>query len=385
MDKEPKEIKLNKEKLKKLLIEGNLEEAKKFLTDKKEELEKKRKKDYKTYSYSIGYWHFERILEYKEKKENQWLDDYLEKGFLDDTTERIIKTALYDSYKEALEEIDEETPYSPTSSYLNSIKSIIYFYQGDIKKYFEIAEDPEKQKLFDLEGKISELVETEGKFTQAIELINKHLEKYPKDHLMLAYKGVALFKQGDTEEAKKYLKESISSKTNRYALYYLLEISKSTGNLPDIYNYAKLLIDILEKEFSREEKRRKKKEDKVSLLDLGVPIARANAMFDIADVLAKQNRIEDSKIALLELQNYLDDIVSPLLQKSIEEDADWYVDLYLAKKETPRTETEKLYEKTRSLYNKIEPQRQIEPAQQNSSTGWIILVIVIIILLIIIF
>lgn len=43
MDKEPKEIKLNKEKLKKLLIEGNLEEAKKFLTDKKEELEKKRK------------------------------------------------------------------------------------------------------------------------------------------------------------------------------------------------------------------------------------------------------------------------------------------------------------------------------------------------------
>ncbi len=385
MDKEPKEIKLNKEKLKKLLIEGNLEEAKKFLTDKKEELEKKRKKDYKTYSYSIGYWHFERILEYKEKKENQWLDDYLEEGFLDDTTERIIKTALYDSYKEALEEIDEETPYSPTSSYLNSIKSIIYFYQGDIKKYFEIAEDPEKQKLFDLEGKISELVETEGKFTQAIELINKHLEKYPKDHLMLAYKGVALFKQGDTEEAKKYLKESISSKTNRYALYYLLEISKSTGNLPDIYNYAKLLIDILEKEFSREEKRRKKKEDKVSLLDLGVPIARANAMFDIADVLAKQNRIEDSKIALLELQNYLDDIVSPLLQKSIEEDGDWYVDLYLAKKETPRTETEKLYEKTRSLYNKIEPQRQIEPAQQNSSTGWIILVIVIIILLIIIF
>lgn len=385
MDKEPKEIKLNKEKLKKLLIEGNLEEAKKFLTDKKEELEKKRKKDYKTYSYSIGYWHFERILEYKEKKENQWLDDYLEKGFLDDTTERIIKTALYDSYKEALEEIDEETPYSPTSSHLNSIKSIIYFYQGDIKKYFEIAEDPEKQKLFDLEGKISELVETEGKFTQAIELINKHLEKYPKDHLMLAYKGVALFKQGDTEEAKKYLKESISSKTNRYALYYLLEISKSTGNLPDIYNYAKLLIDILEKEFSREEKRRKKKEDKVSLLDLGVPIARANAMFDIADVLAKQNRIEDSKIALLELQNYLDDIVSPLLQKSIEENGDWYVDLYLAKKETPRTETEKLYEKTRSLYNKIEPQRQIEPAQQNSSTGWIILVIVIIILLIIIF
>lgn len=68
MDKEPKEIKLNKEKLKKLLIEGNLEEAKKFLTDKKEELEKKRKEDYKTYSYSIGYWHFERILEYKEKK-----------------------------------------------------------------------------------------------------------------------------------------------------------------------------------------------------------------------------------------------------------------------------------------------------------------------------
>jgi len=108
-------------------------------------------------------------------------------------------------------------------------------------------------------------------------------------------------------------------------------------------------------------------------------------MFDIADVLAKQNRIEDSKIALLELQNYLDDIVSPLLQKSIEENGDWYVDLYLAKKETPRTETEKLYEKTRSLYNKIEPQRQIEPAQQNSSTGWIILVIVIIILLIIIF
>lgn len=144
MDKEPKEIKLNKEKLKKLLIEGNLEEAKKFLTDKKEELEKKRKEDYKTYSYSIGYWHFERILEYKEKKENQWLDDYLEEGFLDDTTERIIKTALYDSYKEALEEIDEETPYAPTSSYLNSIKSIIYFYQGDIKKYFEITEDPEK-------------------------------------------------------------------------------------------------------------------------------------------------------------------------------------------------------------------------------------------------
>lgn len=385
MDKEPKEIKLNKEKLKKLLIEGNLEEAKKFLTDKKEELEKKRKEDYKTYSYSIGYWHFERILEYKEKKENQWLDDYLEEGFLDDTTERIIKTALYDSYKEALEEIEEETPYSPTSSYLNSIKSIIYFYQGDIKKYFEIEEDPEKQKLFDLEGKISELVETEGKFTQAIELINKHLEKYPKDHLMLAYKGVALFKQGDTEEAKKYLKDSISSKTNRYALYYLLEISKSTGNLPDIYNYAKLLIDILEKEFSREEKRRKKKKDKVSLLDLGVPIARANAMFDIADVLAKQNRIEDSKIALLELQNYLDDIVSPLLQKSIEEDGDWYVDLYLAKKETPRTETEKLYEKTKSLYNKIEPQRQIEPAQQSNSTGWIILIVVIVVLLIIIF
>ncbi len=386
MDKEPKEIKLNKEKLKKLLIEGNLEEAKKFLTDKKEELEKKRKEDYKTYSYSIGYWHFERILEYKEKKENQWLDDYLEEGFLDDTTERIIKTALYDSYKEALEEIDEETPYAPTSSYLNSIKSIIYFYQGDIKKYFEIAEDPEKQKLFDLEGKISELVETEGKFTQAIELINKHLEKYPKDHLMLAYKGVALFKQGDTEEAKKYLKESISSKTNRYALYYLLEISKSTGNLPDIYNYAKLLIDILEKEFSREEKRRKRKDDKrIRLLDLGVPIARAKAMFDIADVLVKQNRIEDSKIALLELQSYLDDIVSPLLNESIEDSGDHYVDLWIAKVETPREAVEKLYEKTKSLYNKIEPQRQIEPTQQNNSTGWIILIIVIIILLIIIF
>lgn len=384
MDKEPKEIKQNKEKLKKLLVEGNFEEAKKFLTKKNEDLEIKKKKDYKTYALS-NYWEFERIIEYKEKEKNQWLRDYLEDGFLDDTTERIIKTALYDSYKEALEEIEQEIPYSPTSSYLHSIKSIIYFYQGDIKKYFEIEEDPDTNKLFKLEGKISELVETEGKFAQAIELINKHLEKYPKDHLMLAYKGVSLFKQGNTEEAKKYLKESISSKTNRYALYYLLEISKSTGNLPDIYNYAKLLIDILEKEFSREEKRRKKKEDKVSLLDLGVPIARANAMFDIADVLAKQNRIEDSKIALLELQNYLDDIVSPLLQKSIEEDGDWYVDLYLAKKETPRTETEKLYEKTRSLYNKIEPQRQIEPAQQNSSTGWIILVIVIIILLIIIF
>lgn len=384
MDKEPKEIKLNKEKLKKLLIEGNLEEAKKFLTDKKEELEKKRKEDYKTYSYSIGYWHFERILEYKEKKENQWLDDYLEEGFLDDTTERIIKTALYDSYKEALEEIEEETPYSPTSSYLNSIKSIIYFYQGDIKKYFEIAEDPEKQKLFDLEDKISELVETEGKFTQAIELINKHLEKYPKDHLMLAYKGVALFKQGDTEEAKKYLKESISSKTNRYALYYLLEISKSTGNLSDSYNYAKLLVDVLEKEFSREEKRRKKKE-RVRLLDLGVPIARANAMFDIADVLVKQDRIEDSRIALLELQKYLDDIVSPLLNKSLEDSGDHYVGLWMAKVETPREAVEKLYQKTESLYGKIVPQRQIEPAQQNSSTGWIILIIVIIILLIIIF
>lgn len=384
MNKEPKEITQNKEKLKKLLIEGQYEEAKKFLTEKKEDLEKKRKRDYKTYPYSVDYWHFEKILEYQDKKENQWLNDYLEEGFLDDTTERIIKTALYDSYQKALEEIEEETPYSPTSSCLNSVKSIIYFYQGDIERYFEIVEDPEKQRLFNLKDKISELVEKEGKFAQAIELINKHLEKYPKDHLMLAYKGVSLFKQGDTEEAKKYLKASISSKTNRYALYYLLEISKSTGNLPDSYNYAKLLVDVLEKEFLREEERRKKKE-KVSLLDLGIPIARANAMFDIADVLAKQNRIEDSKIALLELQNYLDDIVSPLLQKSIEEDGDWYADLYLAKKETPRTETEKLYEKTKSLYNKLEPQRQIEPAQQNSSTGWIIFIVVIVILLIIIF
>ena len=109
-------------------------------------------------------------------------------------------------------------------------------------------------------------------------------------------------------------------------------------------------------------------------------------MFDIADVLVKQNRIEDAKIALLELQNYLDNLVSPMLHKSIEEDGDWYVDLWLAKQDTPRTEIEKLYEKTKSLYNKIKPQRQqIEPEQQNSSTGWIILVIVIIILLIIIF
>ena len=258
MDREPKEIKQNKEILKNFLIENNFEDGKKFLTEKKEALEKKRKKDSKTYSYSISYWDFERIIEYKEKEKDQWLRDYLEEGFLDATTERIIKTALYDSYQEALEEIEQETPYSPTSSYLNSLKAIIYFYQGDLEKYFDIQEDSEKQKLFDLEEKISELVETEGKFAQAIELINKHLEKYPKDHLMLAYKGVSLFKQGDTKEAKKYLKESISSKTNRYALSYLLELSKNTGNLPDIYNYAKRLVEVLEKDFSKEEKRRGK-------------------------------------------------------------------------------------------------------------------------------
>lgn len=379
MKEEPRKVQENKEILKKLLIEKNLKEAKTLLEKFQEEKSTKFKEN-----WFINYWDFEHVIEYSEKEKNQWLRDLLDSQYIDDTTEKIIKTALYDGYQKALDEIEDAIPYSPTNSSLYSIKAIIYFYLGNIAKYFEFQESEEQNKLFELEEKVSDLVETQGKYSQALEIIEKHLKVYPKDHLMLAYKGEALLKQGDIGESVASLKKSISNKRTHYALSNLLEISRNNGDYVGAYNYANQLIEVLEEEFSRE-KKITKKEGKVSLLDLWTPLSIGNAKFAKAEILNQLNRVEEAKVALRELQNYLDNIISPLLSKSMEDDGDYYADLYMANTDTPGTALNNLYEKVQFLYYKIEPNAISQPQEKKSNVLWYILGILIIILLIIIF
>lgn len=371
------QVEKNKKKLTQLILDGKWNDAEQLIEKFKDP-----ETDKKDTSSRYAYFEFENLIGYRKKEKDQWLKDIQQGKYLSKCIDKelrdIVDTALYAGYDKALCEIEEARPYSPTSACLYRVMAVINYCKGDLKRYFEIENSEEYQFLHDLGDSITNLVEEEGKYTQAIKLIDMHLEQYPEDHLMLFYKGLALYKQGEIESAKTLLKKSLSSKRSKYAIYYLLEITKNKGENSEALVYVDQMISILEDEIHEREGRLEKEEEKTGIYDVWSAVHLKKAMFDRANILLSLGRTQESVALLKKIIDRLERIVHPKWIAASKEDPMYVVDAYHFGSDTPGTEIDKLYENATSLLSQLDSSYRAQQTQSNNSGCFSVFIFIII-------
>lgn len=358
----------NKQKLTKLILADKWIEAEQLIKGKETNLI--RGKEFGSKIKSVfTYRGFSDLIRYHNQEKNLWLKDLLGRTYMDEfeckELKHIITVAINQGYDQALSEIREALNYSPTNTDLYQVMQIIYFYKGDIEKYLEIENSIEYNALFDLVNQIGKLVEDEGKYVQAIKLINKHLEKYPEDHLMLSYKGVALYKQGDIEQAKETLKKSTASKQNKYAIYHLFEITKNSIESADALNFADQLISIGEEEIWCRENQLRRDGKKHGISDLWIPAQIMSVKLDKASIFQSLGKTQSVIVLLREILQDIEQDYYPKWQEACSEDSSFFLNASQHNLDTPGTELNKIYESASSMLSQMDPTY----GTKNSSNG----------------
>jgi hypothetical protein len=374
----------NNKEVKSLILEGKWEEARKKYTEFKKNNEPKFE-DYTTDIHRESS-NLSLFIEYHFKKEGEWFKDLLKLYYDCPELLDILLTARRKEYKKALEQAEKAIIYSPTDSRFYWVQSVIYFYMGNLQKSFEINDSKEYENLFLLNTEISNLVDKDGKFDLAIEKIDKHLKKYPDDHYALFYKGLSFYKKGDLEDAKDFLKQSVSKKQSTLALYYLKEIYINTNKTGEALLTLDSLISIYEKTFDNFKLYGKEKDKLYSFFDLHIPTHIADHLYEKAQLLFQIGRETDSRALLLRTLSYLENVVYPIKQEAMQEDPLYFYNTKDSENSVQK-EIERIYENSTNLLNRISPTSTPTYTEENGNKSytWLIWVVLIIVLLILIF